>query len=60
MEAMRKDSVRPSMRVKRQAQMRARAERRLKALAWRLGLTPRLLKAALKRRRSGGGLANAA
>jgi len=48
------------MRVKREAQMRARAERRLKALAWRLGLSPRLLKAMLKRRRPNGGLASAA
>gem|GEM_PF-3401855 len=36
------------MKAKRRAQIHARAERKIKALAWRLGLTPTLLKIALE------------
>ncbi len=60
MDAKRKGKAPVPMQVKREALMRARAERRLKALAWRLGVTPRLLKATLGRGRSDGGVAHAA
>ena len=37
------------MSVKRQVRTKARSKRRLRAIAWRLGVTPELLKAALNR-----------
>ncbi|GIV60946.1 MAG: hypothetical protein KatS3mg043_2035 [Rhodothermaceae bacterium] len=57
------------MKSRRVAQTRARAERRLRLLAWRLGVTPKLLRAVMLRppashrwlrEENGGGLLEAA
>ncbi len=55
-----KEKIPVPMRVKRKAHMHARAERRLKRLAWQLGVTPRLLKATLGRTGDRSGMSRAA